>query len=76
MPRDAKLAAALDLTRFHALTQMADLGGNLWEALRLASERGDADIVRHHVKQIIVLVRSVNELTKHLGSPEADDARQ
>jgi hypothetical protein len=73
---DARIIAALDVQRFHELTKRADLGENLWTALRLAAERGDADIVRHHVKQIIVLLRDVNDLTKRLGQAEADDARQ
>lgn len=80
MPNDAKhtarLTAALDVDRFHELAKRADLAENLWAAFRLAVERGDADIVRHHTKQIIILTRATNEDVKRLGEAEPDDVRQ
>lgn len=76
MPDNAKLTAALDIQRLHELAQNADLGVNLWEAFRLACERGDVDIAQHHAKQITILTRSVLALVKRLGQAEADDARQ
>ena len=73
---DAKLTAALDLQRLHELAQNADLGENLWASLRLAAERGDSEIARHHARQIAVLTRSVLTLVKRLGQAEPDDVRQ
>jgi hypothetical protein len=76
MPADDRLTAALDLERLHELAKNADLGENLWAAFRLACERGDSEIARHHARQIAILTRSVLSLTKRLGQPEPDDARQ
>jgi hypothetical protein len=73
---DERITAALDLQRYDQLTHDAALGENLWTALRLACERGDGEIARHHAKQIAILTRSVLTLVKRLGQPEPDDARQ
>lgn len=72
----ARLTAAFDVDRFHELTKRADLAENLWAAFRLAAERGDADIVRHHIKQIIILTRTTSADVKRLGQAEPDDVRQ
>ena len=70
------IADALDLQRFDELTRQAGMALNLWDALRLAVERGDSEIAKHHAKQITVLTRSTLALVKRLGQAEADDARQ
>lgn len=70
------IADALDLQRYDELRRDAEMALNLWDAFRLAVERGDGEIVQHHAKQITVLTRSTLALVKRLGQAEADDARQ
>lgn len=66
------IAAALDLQRFDELGKNADLAVNLWSAFGLAVERGDAEIAKHHAKQIAVLTRSAIALVNRLGQAEPD----
>jgi hypothetical protein len=70
------IADALDLQRFDELGKNADLAVNLWSSFRLACERGDGEIVKHHAQQIAILTRSALALVKRLGQAEPDDARQ
>jgi hypothetical protein len=50
---------------------------NLWDAFRLAVERGDGEIALHHAKQIALLTRTTLALVKRLGQADGgDDARQ
>jgi hypothetical protein len=71
------IADALDLPRYDELRRDAEMALNLWDAFRLACERGDGDIARHHARQIAVLTRSTLALVKRLGQADGgDDARQ
>jgi hypothetical protein len=70
------IADALDLQRYDELRRDAEMALNLWDAFRLAVERGDGEIALHHAKQIALLTRSTLALVKRLGQAEADDARQ
>jgi hypothetical protein len=65
---------ALDLLRFDDLIERAGMGVNLWNALLLACQRGDVDIIRHHIAQIIILTRATNAVAKRLGNAQPDDA--
>lgn len=67
------IADALDLQRFDELRRDAEMALNLWDAFRLAVERGDGEIAQHHAKQITVLTRSTLALVKRLGQAEPDD---
>ena len=67
------IADALDLQRFDELTRQAGLALNLWDAFRLAVERGDSEIAKHHTKQIAILTRSAIALVNRLGQAEPDD---
>jgi hypothetical protein len=66
------VADALDLQRFDELRRDAEMALNLWDAFRLACERGDGEIVQHHAKQLTVLTRSTLALVKRLGQAEPD----
>lgn len=70
------VADALDLQRFDELSREAEMALNLWDAFRLACERGDSEIARHHARQIAVLTRATLTLVKQLGQAEASDARR
>jgi hypothetical protein len=70
------IADALDLLRFDQLKRDAEMALNLWEALRLAADRGETPIIQHHAKQLTILTRSTLALVKRLGQAEPDDARQ
>jgi hypothetical protein len=71
------IADALDLQRFDELRRDAEMALNLWAAFRLAVERGDGEIAKHHSRQIAVLTRSTLALVKRLGQADGgDDARQ
>ena len=70
------IADALDLLRFDQLKRDAEMALNLWDAFRLAVERGDGEIAKHHAQQITILTRSTLALVKRLGQAEPDDARQ
>jgi hypothetical protein len=71
------LADALDLQRFDELRRDAEMALNLWDAFRLAVERGDGEIAKHHSRQIAVITRSTLALVKRLGQADGgDDARQ
>lgn len=70
------IADALDLQRYDELRRDAEMALNLWDAFRLACERGDGEIAKHHARQIAVLTRTTLALVKRLGQAEADDARQ
>jgi hypothetical protein len=70
------IADALDLQRYDQLRRDAEMALNLWDAFRLACERGDGEIAKHHSRQIAVLTRSTLTLVKRLGQAEPDDARQ
>jgi len=73
---EGDIAYALDLTRFDELVRNADMAVNLWSAFGLAAERGDSEIIRHHVKQLTVVSRAAFALVKRLGEAEPDDVRQ
>lgn len=66
------LADALDLQRFDELRRDAEMALNLWDAFRLAVERGDGEIAKHHSRQIAVLTRSTLALVRRLGEAEPD----
>jgi len=68
------IADALDLLRFDQLKRDAEMALNLWDAFRLAVERGDGDIAKHHARQIAVLTRTTLALVKRLGEAEPDTA--
>jgi hypothetical protein len=71
------IADALDLQRYDELRRDAEMALNLWDAFRLAVERGDGEIAKHHARQITVLTRSTLALVKRLGQADGgDDARQ
>ena len=70
------VADALDLQRYDELKRDAEMALNLWDAFRLAVERGDGEIAKHHARQIAVITRSTLALAKRLGNEEPDDARQ
>jgi hypothetical protein len=70
------VADALDFQRFDQLGRDAEMALNLWEAFRLACERGDTAVIQHHAKQLAILTRSTLALVKRLGEAEPDDARQ
>jgi hypothetical protein len=70
------VADALDLQRYDELKRDAEMALNLWDAFRLACERGDGEIAKHHARQIAVITRTTLALVKRLGQAEADDARQ
>jgi hypothetical protein len=71
------IADALDLQRYDELRRDAEMALNLWDAFRLAVERGDGDVARHHARQIAVLTRTTLALVKRLGQADGgDDARQ
>jgi hypothetical protein len=71
------IAEALDLQRFDELRRDAEMALNLWDAFRLACERGDGEIAKHHARQIAVLTRTTLALVKRLGQADGgDDARQ
>jgi hypothetical protein len=65
-------ADALDLTRFDELERNADMALNLWSAFQLAVERGDAEIAKHHARQLAILTRSAIALVNRLGEAEPD----
>jgi hypothetical protein len=66
----------LDNLRFAALVERCEMADNLWTAFRLACERGDTDIAKHHAKQLAVLTKAAIALVNRLGQAEPDDARQ
>jgi hypothetical protein len=68
------IADALDLQRYDELRRDAEMALNLWDAFRLACERGDGEIVKHHSRQIAVLTRTTLALVKRLGEAEPDTA--
>jgi hypothetical protein len=68
------VADALDLQRYDELRRDAEMALNLWDAFRLACERGDGEIVKHHSRQIAVLTRTTLALVKRLGEAEPDTA--
>ena len=68
------IADALDLQRYAELGRDAEMALNLWDAFRLACERGDGEIVQHHARQIAVLTRTTLALVKRLGEAEPDTA--
>jgi hypothetical protein len=68
------VADALDLQRYDELRRDAEMALNLWDAFRLACERGDGEIVKHHAKQLAVVTRSTFALVKRLGETEPDTA--
>ena len=71
------LADALDLQRYDELRKDAEMALNLWDAFRLAVERGDGEVAKHHARQIAVITRSTLALVKRLGLADGgDDARQ
>jgi hypothetical protein len=71
------IADALDLQRYDELRRDAEMALNLWDAFRLAVERGDGEIALHHAKQIALLTRTTLALVKRLGQADGgDDARQ
>jgi hypothetical protein len=45
------VADALDLQRYDELRRDAEMALNLWDAFRLACERGDGEIVKHHSRR-------------------------
>ena len=65
-------ADGLDLQRFHELRRLTDMGANLWAALQLAAERGDAADCKYLCEQLTVVTRSTLTLVKRLGNPEPD----
>lgn len=73
---DKSILYELDNLRFAALRERCDMADNLWSAFGLACQRGDAEIARHHAKQIAALTRSTLALVNRLGNAEPDDARQ
>jgi hypothetical protein len=68
------IADALDLQRYDELRRDAEMALNLWDAFRLAVERGDGEIAKHHARQIAVLTRTTLALVKRLGEAEPDTA--
>jgi hypothetical protein len=71
------VADVLDLQRYAELKRDAEMALNLWDAFRLAVERGDGEIAKHHARQIAVITRSTLALVKRLGQADGgDDARQ
>ena len=66
------IADALDLQRYDELRRDAEMALNLWDAFRLAVERGDGEIAKHHARQIAVLTRTTLALVKRLGEAEPD----
>ena len=70
------VAYELDNLRFAALVERCDMADNLWSAFRLACERGDVDIARHHAKQLAILTKAAIALVNRLGQAEADDQEE
>ena len=70
------IADALDLQRYDQLRRDAEMALNLWDAFRLAVERGDGEIAKHHARQIAVITRTTLALVKRLGQAEADDQEE
>jgi len=73
---DKSITYELDNLRYAHLREQCDMADNLWNAFRLACERGDVDIARHHAKQLAILTKAAIALVNRLGNAEPDDARQ
>ena len=63
-----ELCDALDLNRLAEIAKLADMGANLWAALKLAAERGDEPCVKYHWDQIRAYSKATHPLVVALGS--------
>ena len=73
--QDKSITEVLDNQRFAEISASAHLAINLWNAIGLAAERGEAATVSVHWRQIVTLTRAVRATVSELGSAEAVHAR-
>lgn len=73
MDDEHDIVEALDHNRFRDLQVRSVLVANLWLALNLAAQRGDATDVRLKLHQIKELTKFTIPLVNALGSKEVDN---
>jgi hypothetical protein len=71
-PSDAPAAAvdAADFVRFEETARLARLNASYWTSISLAAERGERLTLTVHVKQAVLVTRSVLAVIKELGAQE------
>lgn len=57
----------LDQMRADRLIELADLNASLWTSIRLAAWRGDATLIRTHLRQVGAVNREVKAIVDELG---------